>query len=115
MKRTVGQSSRGPGQGSEKTDGPELVEIRGFRLGFFQNVDVVVLVALVVSFAALVTAHVALAFGLTLAEPRWRGPVSLFVPPLAPYWGMEAGMKRRSALWVTALVIYALARIAAEL
>lgn len=77
--------------------------------------DAVVLIALVVSFAALVTAHVALAFGLTLARPRWRGPVALLVPPLAPYWGMEAGMKRRAALWVTALVIYALARIVAEL
>jgi hypothetical protein len=78
-------------------------------------VDAVVLIALVVSFAVLVTAHVALAFGLTLARPRWRGPVSFVVPPLAPYWGMEAGMKRRAALWVTALVIYVLARIVAEL
>lgn len=77
--------------------------------------DAVVLIALVVSFAALVTTHVALAFGLTLARPRWRGPVAFFVPPLAPYWGMEAGMKRRAAIWVTALVVYALARIVAEL
>ncbi|MBE7483756.1 MAG: hypothetical protein HS104_27805 [Polyangiaceae bacterium] len=77
--------------------------------------DAVVLIALVVSFAALVTAHVALAFGLALARPRWRGPVAFLVPPLAPYWGMEAGMKRRAAIWVTALVIYALARIVAEL
>lgn len=77
--------------------------------------DVLVLVALVVSFAALVTAHVALAVGLTLARPRWRGPLALLVPPLAPYWGMEAGMKRRAAAWVTALAVYALARILAEL
>lgn len=88
---------------------------RGISARLARVVDAVVLIALVVSFAALVTAHVALAFGLTLARPRWRGPVALLVPPLAPYWGMEAGMKRRAALWVTALVIYALARIVAEL
>jgi len=78
-------------------------------------VDVAVLIALVVSFAVLVTAHVALAFALTLRVPRWRGPVSFLVPPLAPYWGMEVGMKRRAGLWVTALVVYVLARILAEL
>lgn len=88
---------------------------RGISARLARVVDAVVLIALVVSFAALVTAHVALAFGLTLARPRWRGPVALLVPPLAPYWGMEAGMKRRAAVWVTALVIYALARIVAEL
>lgn len=77
--------------------------------------DTVVLVALVVSFAALVTAHVALAFGLTLAQPRWRGPLALLVPPLAPYWGMEAGMKRRAGIWVAALSVYVLARIMADL
>jgi hypothetical protein len=79
------------------------------------RVDRVVLGALVISFACWVTAHVALSFGLTLAHPRWRGPVALVVPPLAPYWGMEAGMKRRAGLWVTALLVYALARIVAGL
>ena len=77
--------------------------------------DAAVLIALVVSFAALLTAHVALAFGLTLERPRWRGPLALVVPPLAPYWGMEVGMKRRSGIWVTALLVYVLARIVAEL
>ncbi len=77
--------------------------------------DLVLLAALVGSFAILVTTHVALSFGLVLRRPRWRGPVSLLVPPLAPYWGMEAGMKRRAALWVGAVCIYAVARIAAEL
>jgi len=78
-------------------------------------VDVAVLIALLFSFATLVTVHVALAFGLTLEKPRWRGPLALVVPPLAPYWGMEAGMKKRAAVWVGAVCIYALARILAEL
>ena len=78
-------------------------------------VDIAVLIALVVSFATLITVHVALAIGLTLNRPRWRGPLALVVPPLAPYWGMEVGMKRRAALWVGALSVYALARIIAEI
>lgn len=77
--------------------------------------DAIVLAALVLSFATLVTAHVALAFGLALERPRWKGPLALVVPPLAPYWGMEAGMKKRAALWVGAVCVYALARILAEL
>lgn len=77
--------------------------------------DSIVLAALVLSFATLVTAHVALAFGLTLERPRWKGPLALLVPPLAPYWGMEAGMKKRAAFWVGAVCVYALARILAEL
>lgn len=77
--------------------------------------DLLVLAFLVGSFAILVTTHVAIAFGLFLMKPRWRGPLALLVPPLAPYWGMEAGMKRRAALWVGAVCIYAVARIAAEL
>jgi hypothetical protein len=77
--------------------------------------DFLVLGLLVGSFALLVTTHVAIAFGLSMLKPRWRGPLALLVPPLAPYWGMEAGMKRRAALWVGAVCIYAVARIAAEL
>ena len=73
------------------------------------------LAALVASFAVLCTAHVALAFGLTLERPRYRGPLAFFVPPLAPYWGMERGMKRRAGVWVAALTVYVLARILAEI
>ena len=77
--------------------------------------DALVLLSLLLSFAILVTAHVALAAGLTRRNPRWRGPVSFLLPPLAPYWGMEAGMKKRAGVWVGALCVYSLARILAEL
>ncbi len=73
----------------------------------------VVFVALVTAFALLVTLHVALVFRLVLRHPRWRGLVALVLPPLAPYWGMEAGMKRMAALWIVALSVYVVARIAA--
>lgn len=77
--------------------------------------DIIVIVALALSFAVLVTAHVALAVGLTLRHPRWRGPLALVVPPLAPYWGFEERMRLRTALWVGAVCVYAVARILAAL
>jgi hypothetical protein len=77
------------------------------------DVDLVVFVALVVAFALLVTVHVALAARLVLKHPRWRGLVAFIVPPLAPYWGMEAGMKKLATLWIVALSVYVVARIGA--
>jgi ABC-type uncharacterized transport system permease subunit len=76
-------------------------------------VDLVTFAALVAAFALLVTMHVALSFRLLLRQPPWRGLVALILPPLAPYWGMEAGMKRMATLWIVALSIYIVARIAA--
>jgi hypothetical protein len=76
-------------------------------------VDLAVMLALVGSFALLVTAHVAIAVGLALKPPRWRGPVALLLPPLAPFWGMRERMRIRTRLWVAALFVYILARITA--
>jgi hypothetical protein len=73
-------------------------------------VDHVVLVLLVVSFASLVTVHVALAFGLAMRRPRWRGAVAFLLPPLAPYWGMRV----RSLLWLIALASYVVGLIIAK-
>jgi hypothetical protein len=73
------------------------------------------MVALVGSFALLVTVHVALAAGLLLRSPRWRAPIAFLVPPLAPYWGMQEGMRVRTALWLSALGVYILARVTAGL
>jgi hypothetical protein len=71
--------------------------------------------ALVGSFALLVTVHVALAAGLVKRPPRWRGPVALLVPPLAPYWGMRERMRVRTSLWLGALMVYIVTRMAAGL
>ena len=71
------------------------------------------LVTLVLSFAVLVTSHVALVFGLTTRIPRWKGPVALLVPPLAPFWGVTARMYFRSALWLGSLLVYAATRFVA--
>ncbi len=77
--------------------------------------DAVLLGLLIGSFALLLTSHVGLALGLLSRPPRWRAPIALLVPPLAPYWGMETGMRRRAALWIVALFTYVIARIVAEI
>jgi hypothetical protein len=78
-------------------------------------VELVVLVVLVGSFALLVTAHVALAVGLALRQPRWRGPLAFVVPPLAPWWGAQQRMRAWSAVWIGSLAVYLVARIVAAL
>lgn len=67
------------------------------------------------AFGILVTAHVSLVVGLLLRRPRWRGLVALVLPPLAPYWGYETGLRLRTLVWVGAVCVYAVARILAGL
>lgn len=67
-------------------------------------------VALVASFAALVTADVTLVVGLASREPRWRAVAAAIVPPLAPLWGIRGGMPGRAALWVASAAAYAVTR-----
>ncbi|HLK40846.1 MAG TPA: hypothetical protein VKU41_29030 [Polyangiaceae bacterium] len=65
----------------------------------------------VVLFAALLTlalAHLALAVGLVRRGAWGRGLLALALPPLAPWWGWQAGMRRRSAAWGVALAVYVL-------
>ncbi|MGH7270424.1 MAG: hypothetical protein ACREJ3_08330 [Polyangiaceae bacterium] len=67
---------------------------------------------LVASFATFITAHVTLVVGLAVRGPRRfsRSALALIVLPLAPYWGMRAGMGARSALWVLGACGYAISR-----
>jgi hypothetical protein len=71
--------------------------------------DATVLAVLLVAFATLVTAHLALVFGLSRRTPRWRGLVALVVAPLAPWWGWSERMRARGAVWMAAAVVYAAA------
>ena len=75
--------------------------------------DLAVVITLIAAFGLLVSVHVALAVGLSLRTPRWRGVLALIIPPLAPYWGLDAGMRARSVTWLSALALYVIARIAA--
>ncbi len=70
--------------------------------------------ALVLAFALLVTVHVMITFGLTARRPRWRGPVAFVVAPLAPYWAWRERMRVRAAMWAVALVAYVAVRVAAS-
>jgi len=38
----------------------------------------------------------------------WRGPIAFVVPPLAPVWGWQLGMRSRVYAWAGALAVYAL-------
>lgn len=78
------------------------------------NRDMAVLIALLVAFATLVTAHVTLAIGLARRPPRWRAPVAFVIPPLAPWWGWRERMRVRGAIWIVAAVTYLVALLVAR-
>lgn len=69
--------------------------------------DEIVSLGLVAAFALLVTAHLMLLAGLAARPPRWRAVVALVAPPLAPWWGRQAGMRRRTAAWLAGALAYA--------
>lgn len=73
--------------------------------------EIVLVAAIVLSFGLFVTAHLAVAWGLLFRPPRWRSPVALLLPPLAPYWAIRERMRVRAILWIASLVVYAVARI----
>jgi hypothetical protein len=68
--------------------------------------DRVELAVLVLAYAALLTTHVALTIGLARRPPRWRALVAFFAFPLAPWWGWQAKMRVRAAVWVAGAVLY---------
>jgi hypothetical protein len=53
-------------------------------------------------------AHFALIGALLARRPRYRAAVAFVLPPLAPYWGWRAGLRRRVYLWTITLLLYAL-------
>ena len=74
----------------------------------------VLVAAVVLAFAFLVTAHVAIAVGLLGRRPRWRAPVALVFAPIAPYWAWKERMRVRAGVWTAGLVVYVIARVAAS-
>jgi hypothetical protein len=71
--------------------------------------------AVVLAFAFLVTAHLAIAVGLVAKTPRWRALVALVVAPLAPYWAWREHMRVRAVIWAAGLVLYVVALIASSM
>jgi len=76
--------------------------------------DTILVVVVVLAFAFLVTAHLAIAFGLVTKTPRWRAFVALVFAPLAPYWAWREQMRIRAVIWAAGLVLYVIALIAAS-
>jgi hypothetical protein len=75
--------------------------------------DLIAVALVVLGFAALVTAHVTIVFGLLRRAPRWRAPLALVIAPLAPWWAWRERMRVRAWLWSIALVVYAAAMVLA--
>ena len=72
------------------------------------------IVAVVLAFALLVTAHLAIAVGLVAKTPKWRALVALVFAPMAPYWAWREHMRIRAGIWAAGLVLYVVALIAAS-
>jgi hypothetical protein len=73
--------------------------------------DLTAVVALAASLASLVTAHVAIVWGLGRRRPRWRAAVAFVVPVLAPAWAARERMWVRAAIWCAAAGVYGVLRV----
>ena len=75
--------------------------------------DAVAIVALVVTSALAVTAHLAIAAGLLRRSPRWRAPVALVLAPLAPWFAAREHMWLRAVVWVVGVIGYSIVHLIA--
>ena len=76
--------------------------------------DTIVLAALLLAFATFVTIHVAIAVRLVLRkDDRWRGARVWIVPPRAPLWALQRGWRTSTVIWVSSVIVYGVALIAA--
>jgi hypothetical protein len=62
---------------------------------------------LAAALAVFVAAHGVLVVGLARRGPWGLALIAWFVPPLAPWWGYRAGMRKATLVWGAALVLYA--------
>jgi hypothetical protein len=77
--------------------------------------DILVVIALILSFALMITAHVAITYGLAKRPPRWRAVVGFFVMPLAWGWAYREQMRVRLWIGLGALALYIAATVIARL
>jgi hypothetical protein len=66
-------------------------------------------IALALALLAFIAAHLALVAGIARRGLWWRAAAALVFAPLAPWWGWQAAMRRRTLAWAAALAIYAFA------
>jgi uncharacterized membrane protein YdcZ (DUF606 family) len=66
-------------------------------------------IALAALLAIFAGAHVAIAVGLTRRNRQLRRALlGLVVPPLAPWWAWQAGLRAHTIVWGAALALYTL-------
>ena len=76
--------------------------------------DAALTIGLVCAFAALVTAHVAILFGLTRRRHLTEAFGALILPPLAPYWAFTRDMRAPALAWLASAALYAVALVLAR-
>lgn len=76
--------------------------------------DTAVTVALVASFATVVTVHVATLFGLAKGKHWLDVLVSIAFSPAAPYFAWKRAMRARAIAWAVAVVGYIFALLMAK-
>lgn len=75
--------------------------------------DIILIVVIAFAFALTITAQVAILAGLLRRKLKWRALSGLLMPPLAPYWAYNEGMRVRAAIWLFGAVVYVLTLILA--
>ncbi len=73
-----------------------------------------VTIALVLSFAALLTVHVASVFGIAKKGGFGRAAGAFVFPPLAPVFAFTGGMRARAILWCLLAAAYLAALLMAR-
>jgi hypothetical protein len=76
--------------------------------------DAALTIGLVLTFATLVSVHVATLFGLARRRELTAALGALVVPPLAPYLAFTRGMRARAIGWVASAALYAVALVLAR-
>ncbi len=66
-------------------------------------------IALGLALVTLVVTHVVIVVSLARRRALGRAGLALVIPPLAPFWAFEAGLKALAWTWVGAFGLYALA------
>ena len=76
--------------------------------------NAVVTAALLGSFAALLTAHVASVFGIAKQKAYAQAAGAFAIPPLAPFFAFKRGMPVRAVMWCVFAVVYLAALLLAR-
>jgi len=74
--------------------------------------DLAVVLTVACSFAALISAHISIVYGLVKTGFGWKSLLALVVAPLALIWAIRERMRARAVLWGVSAVVYAVGIVA---